>query len=255
MNVLVIANNKKSQERLVQLIKKLSTQPEPLNICNSLKEGKDFIKKNDTPDLIFNFCEDQTLEYFAFYQEAQLSSSLVFIANNDKQMSTSFLFNTLQFFIDDVDIEDVKFCFDKYRTYFKDVSEVNYIKDLQKLTNLLSQREKEYKKRFMVKVGNVIRSVNVQDIAYFFSQDRINFIVKGNGKKFPIDNTLDEAEEMLDPDVFFRANRQFIININAIAEIHPYFKGRVKLNLEPQQEAELVISADKSRSFKDWLDE
>ena len=60
---------------------------------------------------------------------------------------------------------------------------------------------------------------------------------------------------MLDPDTFFRANRQFIININAIAEIHPYFKGRVKLNLEPKQDTELVISAEKSRSFKDWLDE
>lgn len=255
MNVLVIANDKKSQELVVNLIKKISLQPEQLNACNSLDEGKSFLKKNDTPDLIFNFCEDQVLSYFELYQQEQLTSSLVFIANNDKHMASAFLFNTLQFFVDSVSIEDVKFCFDKYRTYFKDVSEVNYIKDLQKLTNLLTQRDKEYKKRFMVKVGNVIKSVNVKDIAYFFSQDRINFIVKSNGKKFPIDNTLDEAEEMLDPDTFFRANRQFIININAIAEIHPYFKGRVKLNLEPQQEAELVISAEKSRSFKDWLDE
>jgi two-component system response regulator LytT len=255
MNVLVIANNNKSQEKLISLIKKMSLQAEHLHGCNSLKEGKDYIKNNDLPDLIFNFCEGETPAYFEFYQQEQLSSSLVFIANNDKHMATSFLFNTLHFFVDDIAIEDIKFCFDKYRTYFKDVSEVNYIKDLQKLTNLLSQKEKEYKKRFMVKVGNVIKSVNVQDIAYFFSQDRINFIVKNNGKKFPIDNTLDEAEEMLDPDTFFRANRQFIININAIAEIHPYFKGRVKLNLEPQQDAELVISAEKSRSFKDWLDE
>ena len=255
MNVLVIANNKKSQEALVKLIKKLSVQPEQLDLCNSLDEGKAYLRENEIPDLIFNVCEDQVLKYFEFYQKEQVTSSLVFIANNDKHMASSFLFNTLQFFIEEPAIEDVKFCFDKYRTYFKDKSEVNYIKDLQKLTNLLSQKEKEYKKRFMVKVGNVIKSVNVQDIAYFFSQDRINFIVKNNGKKFPIDNTLDEAEDMLDPAIFFRANRQFIININAIAEIHPYFKGRVKLNLEPQQEAELVISAEKSRSFKDWLDE
>ena len=255
MNVLVIANNEKLGNKLLQLIKKLSNKPDKLLSCTSLTDAEKIIQENETPDLIFNYCEDQANTYFEFYSKLQLSSALVFIADNDKSMESSFLFNTLQFFIDDIAIEDVKFCFDKYATYFKDRNEVSYVKDLQKLTQLLSEKEREYKKRFMVKIGNIIRSVNVEDIAYFFSQDRINYLVKYNGKKFPIDNTLDEAEDVLDPDRFFRANRQFIINIDAIAEIHPYFKGRVKLNLEPQQEGELVISAEKSRSFKDWLDE
>lgn len=255
MNVLVVANNEKLGEKLLKLIKKLSKQPERIHTCTNLKDAKEYILEKETPDLIFNLCEDKAKAYFEMYQQLQVSSALVFVANNDKYMATSFLFNTLQFFIEDMAVEDVKFCFDKYLTYFKDRNEVSYVKDLQKLTQLLSDKEKEYKKRFMVKIGNIIRSVNVDDIAYFFSQDRINYLVKYNGKKFPIDNTLDDAEAILDPDVFFRANRQYIINIDAIAEIHPYFKGRVKLNLDPPQTGELVISAEKSRSFKDWLDE
>lgn len=255
MNVLVVANTEKLGKKLIKLIEKLSTQPEQLQLCSSLKDANKHLLEKESPDLIFNYCEDEAKAYFEMYQKLQISSSLVFIASNDKYMSTSFLFNTLHFLIDDLAIEDIKFCFDKYVTYFKDRNEVSYVKDLQRLTQLLTDKEKEYKKRFMVKIGNIIRSVNVDDIAYFFSQDRINYLVKYNGKKFPIDNTLDEAEAILDPDIFFRANRQFIINIDSISEIHPYFKGRVKLNLDPPQSGELVISAEKSRSFKDWLDE
>ena len=255
MNVLVIANNKKLADNLKKFISKLSYEITELTTCFSLKDGEKHLADKDNPDLIFCVCEDIANEYFNVIQKSDIRAPLVFIADNDKYMASAFLFNTLHFITDTVKIEDVKFCFDKFTTYFKLQSEVSYVKDLQKLTSLLSQKEKEYKKRFMVKIGNVIRSVNVEDIAYLYSHDRINYIVKYNGKKFPLDNTLDEIEEILDPDNFFRANRQFIININAIAEIHPYFKGRVKLNLEPQQEGDLIISADKSRSFKDWLDE
>lgn len=119
----------------------------------------------------------------------------------------------------------------------------------------MAKKDKEYKKRFMIKVGNVIKSISVDDIAYFYSLDRINYLVNFKGKKFPVDNTLDEIEEMLNPAKFFRANRQFIVSIDSIAEIHPYFKGRVKINLNPIQEGEIVISSEKSRSFKEWLDE
>lgn len=255
MTVLLIANQDIFINQMLPLFKKLSKAPEIIESCVGFVAAKKFLDQHDTPDIIFNLCDHDVEAFFLFHQQNPTTSAQVFIAQNDKMMSTSFLFNTLQFFTETMKIEDLKFCLDKYTTYYQDRHEVNYVKDLQKLTQLLTQKEKEFKKRFMVKVGNVIKSVNIEDIAYFYSQDRINYLVKYNGKKFPIDNTLDEVEEMIDPDKYFRANRQFIINIDSIAEIHPYFKGRVKLNLNPQQEGELVISAEKSRNFKDWLDE
>jgi|TARA_B100001093_G_scaffold44947_1_gene38203 DNA-binding LytR/AlgR family response regulator len=255
MNVLIVSVSKKSAQLLSKTIQRLSQQPDNIDIVVGRDDFLNYLNNNEDPELIFNVCGDEVEDLFSIYSKKQVSSALVFFARNDRHMASSFLFNTLYFYTAEASIEDVKFCFDKYSTYFKEKSEVSYVKDLQKLTHLLAEKDKEYKKRFMVKIGNVIRSVNVQDIAYFFSHERINYLVKFNGKKFPIDNSLDEVEELLDPEVFFRANRQFIINIDSIAEIHPYFKGRVKLNLEPNQASELVISAEKSRSFKDWLDE
>jgi len=255
MNVLIIANNKKLATKLKKMIDKVNPSTDLLTIFTSLEQGEKYLQTNDNPDIIFCYSEENVQDYFKVMIQNDVRSALVFIASNTTHIASAFLFNTLQFLIEPFTNEDIKFCFDKYTTYYKDISEVSYIKDLQKLTQLLAQKEKEYKKRFMVKVGNVIRSVNVEDIAYIYSQDRINYLVKYNGKKFPLDNTLDEIEDILDPKTFFRANRQFIINIDAIAEIHPYFKGRVKLHLEPLQEGDLIISAEKSRSFKDWLDE
>lgn len=255
MHVLIYAPYKEPTTKLLKHIAKLSIQPERLETVSNEKAFKKYIDQEEAPHLIFNLCGDQIEDIYALYSKQSISSMLVFIANTDRHISSAFLFNTLHFLSGDYSMADIKFCFDKYRNFHQDPSEIRYINDLQKLTKLLSQREKEYKKRFMVKIGNVIRSVNVQEIAYIFSHERINYLVKYNGKKFPIDNTLDEVEEMLDPEDFFRANRQFIIHIDSIAEIHPYFKGRVKLNLEPTQEGDLIISAEKSRSFKDWLDE
>lgn len=255
MKVLIISLDQKEAAQLEANIHRLVKKPESIHLLYSLKEAESYLNKEDSPDLIFNLCKDQIEAFLTFYQKNQLQSALVFIAENDKHMASSFLFNTLNFIIGKAEIEDVKFCFDKHATYFKEMSDLSYKNDIRELMKFMSNRDKEFKKRFMVKIGNVIRSVNIEDIAYFFSQERINYLVKYNGKKFPIDNTLDEVEEVLNPDKFFRANRQFIINIDAIAEIHPYFKGRVKLNLNPQQEGDLIISAEKSRSFKDWLDE
>lgn len=255
MKVLIIADTKKSLAKFDIVWQQLSNPIDDISRIDNLNDAETYLKDENDVDLIFNICGDVISDFFSFYQKNQLKASLVFISNSAKHIETSFLFNTLHFIHGVYDVTDIKFCLDKYTTYHKQQQDLAYIQDLQKLTKLLSNREKSYKKRFMVKVGNVIKSVNVEDIAYFFSQDRINYLVKYNRKKFPVDNTLDEIEEMLDPDSFFRANRQFIINIDCIAEIHPYFKGRVKLNLEPPQDGDLIISADKSRLFKDWLDE
>ncbi|MCB0539863.1 MAG: LytTR family transcriptional regulator DNA-binding domain-containing protein [Chitinophagales bacterium] len=255
MDVLIIANNEKSADYLENIIGKFSEFKDNIQVCIGLDDATTWLQDNDAPDIIFNVCDNEIEEYYKMYQYSDIHSALVFIASNDKHIQTSYLFNTLNFITDKPKLEDIKFCFDKYNTYFKDKSDINYVRDLQKLTKLISDRDKKFKKRFMVRVGNVFKYVTVTNIAYFYSHDRINYIVNIDGRKFPLDNTLDEVELMLNPVVFFRANRQFIININSISEIHPYFKGRVKLKLEPPQEGELIISAGKSRSFKDWLDE
>ncbi len=107
----------------------------------------------------------------------------------------------------------------------------------------------------MVRLGQKIIALTVDKIAYFFSEQKLTYIVTTDNKKFPMDQPLDEIMDVLDPRIFFRINRQYIITFTSIAEIHPYFKGRVKLMLQPQATEDVIISAERTPEFKRWIDQ
>ena len=144
---------------------------------------------------------------------------------------------------------------DKYKEIFVSTPASNFANDMQKLTWLIQTRQKEYKSRFLIKVGNIIKRISVDNVACFQFEDRTNLLVTTDNHRYPVNNTLDELEEMLDIKQFARAIRQFIITFGSIQKIHPYFKGILKIDLTPKQSADLVISAEKSKGFKEWLDQ
>ena len=106
----------------------------------------------------------------------------------------------------------------------------------------------------MIKAGHKILALPIEKIAYFFSQNKLTYAMAKEGKKYPIDQTLEMVDAQLNPKVFFRANRQYIIGIDSINEIHPYFKGRLKVALSPEADDQITISSEKTREFKMWLD-
>jgi two-component system, LytTR family, response regulator LytT len=119
---------------------------------------------------------------------------------------------------------------------------------------LIKSAQAEYKSRFMVKLGQKIIAIPAEKIAYFYSENKLTFIVTKDAKKLPLDQPLEELMDVLDPRIFFRINRQFIVTFDSIAEIHPYFKGRIKLTLSPKSDDEVVISSERTPEFKKWID-
>jgi two-component system LytT family response regulator len=111
----------------------------------------------------------------------------------------------------------------------------------------------EYNKRFLIRFGQQIRVVEMRDCAYFYTHDKVTFLVTKKGKRYPIDYSLEKIEEMADPHSFFRINRQFIINIEAINEMYAYSKSRVKIDLNPSCELDTIVSTERSPHFKKWL--
>jgi DNA-binding LytR/AlgR family response regulator len=112
---------------------------------------------------------------------------------------------------------------------------------------------KEYRKRFLVKHGQKLVSVEVEEIAYFFSDGRLNFFKTFDNRKFVVDYTMDELNEMLDPDKYFRISRSFYISVNSVAQIHDYFGNRLMLHLKPDSDKEAIVSREKVSDFKTWL--
>lgn len=106
----------------------------------------------------------------------------------------------------------------------------------------------------MVKSGQVIKTIPSEEVAYFLAEEGVVLLVNFEGNRFVINYTLDQLEQQLDEKMFFRANRQIIVNIHAVKEVNPYFKGRLHLSVEPRLKDDQIISSSKASAFKDWLD-
>jgi DNA-binding LytR/AlgR family response regulator len=112
---------------------------------------------------------------------------------------------------------------------------------------------KEYRKRFLVKHAQKLVSIEVDEISYFYSDGRLNFFKTNDNKKFVVDYTMDELEDMLDPDKYFRISRSFYVSINAIDKIDEYFGNRLILSLKPAVDKEALVSREKVTDFKKWM--
>jgi DNA-binding LytR/AlgR family response regulator len=126
---------------------------------------------------------------------------------------------------------------------------------LQALLNSIQQGQKVYKSRFLVKLGDRLIFIFTEQIAYFMAEDKLVFIISNEGKKYNTDFSLDDLENLLSPQFFFRINRQFITHIQSIRNIHNYFNGKLKLNLHPEPAQDVIVSRERAALFKKWLDQ
>ena len=124
----------------------------------------------------------------------------------------------------------------------------NLVKELQQ-----KLQPKEFRKRFLVKHAQKLVSVDVEEIAYFYSDGRLNFFKTLDNKKFVVDYTMDELEDMLDPNKYFRISRSFYVSIASIDQIHDYFGNRLLLHLKPAVDKESIVSREKVADFKKWM--
>ena len=126
--------------------------------------------------------------------------------------------------------------------------------DAAELARAVKDAKPEYRRRFLVSLGEVFFPLPVEKTAYIFSRHRISSAVTFDGKRHVIDFTLDRLEEQLDPQKFFRVNRQFIVNIDAVLKVHTFFNGKLVLEMRPGYDEKVIISREKARRFKPWLE-
>jgi two-component system response regulator LytT len=168
----------------------------------------------------------------------------------------AFKVNSIDYLLKPVQKEELSAALDKFKNMngtFK-AAEKNEI-DMDALVKELQQKlqPKDYRKRFLVKHGQKLVSIETDDIAYFFSDGRLNFFKTFDNRKFVVDYTMDELEDMLDPQRYFRISRSFYISVASIDQIHDYFGNRLLLQLKPTVDKETVVSREKVTDFKKWM--
>jgi two-component system LytT family response regulator len=192
---------------------------------------------------------------FEIFNAIEIASPVIFTTAYHDFALKAFKVNSIDYLLKPLNKVDIKKALDKYKVLKEKMSiNANAGDVIKGLIETLKAEKKSYKSRFLVKMGDRLVSLTNDQIAYFYSEDKLVFVQTIENKKYPVDFSLDELETTIDPACFFRLNRQFIANINSIMSIHSYFNGKLKLTLKPAIEKEILVSREKASNFKDWLD-
>lgn len=249
MRVIIFEDEKLASERLIQLLKQITPEAEVLTSIKSVEAGILWLQNHDEPELIISDIQLLDGTSFEIFEQVKVNCPVIFTTAYDDFAIKAFEVNSVDYLLKPIQKEKLEKAIDKYENQKGNSSELN----LEKIQELL-QGEPTYKSRFLVKLGQRIKAIPVEKIAYFYSRDKLTYLVGFDGQKLPVDQTLEELDTLLNPTHYFRVNRKFLVHFDAVSDIHPYFKGRVKLELEPTIHEDIVVSSEKTPVFKKWLD-
>lgn len=250
MKIFIIEDEHLAGERLKKMVLDLlpdSIIPEiPVSISSAVK----WLKTNPAPDLILMDIHLSDGPSFEIFNEVQVASPIIFITAYDQYALDAFKLNSIDYLLKPVKKEELQRSIEKYQKL------TNF--NTSQISELLKQMgsnkgSKELQKRIIIRYGDTIKMVEIVDVAYFYTEDKINFLCTKENVRYPIDQNLDELESIIDPAIFFRINRQFIVNISAIDKMLAWSKSRVKIILKPITEIETIVSTERSPHFKEWL--
>lgn len=253
MKVLIVEDELPAAKRLTQMIRKVRPRAEVIKIIDSVEAARDFFKNEPHPELAFFDIQLADGLSFDIFEGLEIRMPVIFTTAYDQYTIKAFKVNSVDYLLKPIDDEELAYALDKYDRLFAQAMAPVF--DKQVLRELIKGVEQPpFRKRFLIKIGQQLTYLNCEDIRYFYSDEGIVYAKTRKGKKHMIDCTLDQLVDMLDPVVYFRINRKIILNVESIYKIHPYFNSRLKLELKPDTDLEVIVSRDRVSNFKKWLD-
>lgn len=247
MRVLIIEDEHLAAQRLQKLIKEIRPEAVVVGVLDSVETSIEWIEahRDHPPDIAF--LDIQLADGTSFEILAQTSPNcpIIFTTAYDQYALEAFKVHAVDYLLKPI----------KKDALTESISRIINQKQSQNmLADLVSEFNKsKQQKRFVIRIGKHIKLVNIDSIAFFHTEHKLTYLTTFDHKHYPIDQSLDQLQEQLDPQVFFRANRQFILNIHAISEMYSYSKARVKVTTQPSATTDIIVSTEKSSKFKKWL--
>jgi len=251
MNVLIIEDEKPSARRLQRMLEKQNVSVDTM--LHNVQEAVEWFSNNEHPDLIFLDIQLSDGLSFEIFDEVEVNSAIIFTTAFDEYALQAFKLNSIDYLLKPIDEEELEVAVKKYvaRAPQKQNVQLNF-DDIKKL--LTNPVEREYKKRFTTKIGQHIKMIPVDEIECFYSENKGTYAHTVDGRNYLLDTTLEQMEGEISPEVFFRINRKFYVNINAIKDIISYTNSRLQLKLNSYKEQEVVVARERVRDFKLWLE-
>lgn len=245
----MLEDEEPAAKRLQKLLKEMGEPMEVLGIIDSISSAKQWLQQHTHPNLMLvdiHLADGVSLELF---KQIEVKCPVIFTTAYDEYALQAFKLNSIDYLLKPIKKDELQNALLK----FKKLTAPPPINVQQLLETMQQVPSEKYRERFVIRYGEHIKTVETKDAAYFYTESRANFLVTNDAKRYVIDFNLDQLEQMLNPAVFFRINRQFIISIHSIDEMVSWTKARVLVRLKPPSKHETIVSTERSAEFKKWL--
>ena len=248
MTILILEDEMRAADRLSKLVKEIrpgAEIPEPLD---SIEEALNWLKENPDPDIILmdiELADGRSFEVFSHYE---VKSPVIFCTAFDQYALEAFKHHGVAYLLKPVKLKELEEALNRAEGQKQDFI------DYDKLADAVARREHRFQKRILVKLGQRYKTIPTEDIAYAFTESKNVMVMTKEGKDIPVDQSMEQLEQILDHDKFFRINRKIIVSHKAIDNMYAWSRSRVKLELVPDYGLEAVVATDRASNFKEWLE-
>ena len=250
MNIIIIEDEKPAARLLQRKVEKLGLQV--TQMLHSVEEAIHWFNSNTHPDLIFLDIQLSDGLSFEIFETITIKSAVIFTTAFDEYALRAFKLNSIDYLLKPIDEDDLAIAISKFKNQFQKNTISNLDFDAIKRM-LVNPTEKEYKKRFTIKLGQQLKMIAIEEVECFFSENKGTYIHTSDNREYLIDSNLELLENDVNPKDFFRVSRKFIISLKAIKEIQIYSNSRLKVILPSYKAEEVIVARERVNDFKEWL--
>jgi DNA-binding LytR/AlgR family response regulator len=252
MNIVIIEDEPQAAARLEKLLTTLLPSCNILARMDSVKKSILWFQHNPQPDLVLMDIQLADGISFEIFEKCNIGAPVIFTTAYDEYALKAFKVNSIDYILKPVDKDELKNALRKFESGRKDGPATR--ETLANIGQAVQLLMKKYKTRFVIKVGEHLKTVEIDKVRYFFSKDKATFCVTDENRNFVLDYTLEQLEQMLDPDQFFRINRKYLIRAASIQDIIHYTNSRLRLVLKSSEDQDIIVARERVQEFRDWLD-
>ncbi|RLD22952.1 MAG: DNA-binding response regulator [Bacteroidetes bacterium] len=248
-SVVIVEDEKHAALNLQRML-----EAEGLNVLahlDSVKNSAKWLANNPCPDLLIMDIQLGDGLSFEVFDILDVACPVIFITAFDQYAIEAFKVNSIAYLLKPVQPKELSDALQKYAQMH---SVFNSKKVKEQVNEAKKMLQTDYKSRFVIKVGAHLKSVSISEVLYFYSEDKVTFIKTTDARSYVIDYTLEQVQSMVDPQIFFRIGRKYLVKIEAIEDIVSYTNSRLLLQLTHLKVRDAIVSREKVNDFKQWLD-
>lgn len=252
MNILIIEDEIQAAQRLEKLVCELIPGAQIVATIDTVKKAVQWMNANPAPELALMDIQLADGISFQIFEQCEVKCPVIFTTAYDEYALKAFKVNSIDYILKPVDKDELHAALKKLNGLTRGESGTRRI--LDNIGQAVQMLMKKYKTRFVIKVGEHLKTIEVGAVRYFYSQDKTTFCVTDENRNFVLDYTLEQLEEMLDPADFYRINRKYLVRSGAIQDIISYTNSRLRLVLKNCQDNDIIVARERVQEFKNWLD-